>query len=78
MTVLGQAEKNSLRAFRFALELGHCSMQSACLKCADTVAKLPKSRATNFPQIDQTSRNLGSMSHPRRYRSRLRVHRRIT
>src|SRR5216684_917943 len=23
---------------------------------ADTVAKLPKSRATNFPQIDQTSR----------------------
>jgi hypothetical protein len=33
---LGQTEKHSVRAyvFRFALELGHCSMQSACLKCA--------------------------------------------
>src|SRR5712691_8220299 len=31
---LGQTEKNSARAhvFRFALELGHCSTQSACLK----------------------------------------------
>jgi hypothetical protein len=29
-------EKNSVRAyvFRFAPELGHCSVQSACLKCA--------------------------------------------
>src|SRR5229473_4779390 len=33
----GQTEKNSVRAyvFRFALELGHCSMQSACLKRAN-------------------------------------------
>jgi hypothetical protein len=32
----GQTEKNSVRAyvFRFALELGHCSTQSACLKGA--------------------------------------------
>ena len=31
---MGQTEKNSVRAyvFRFALELGHCSTQSACLK----------------------------------------------
>ena len=36
MSELGQTEKNSGRAyvFRFALELGHCSMQSACLKRA--------------------------------------------
>jgi hypothetical protein len=36
MSELGQTEKNSVRAyvFRFALELGHCSTQSACLKCA--------------------------------------------
>src|SRR6267378_7746494 len=34
MSVRGQTEKNSARAhvFRFALELGHCSTQSACLK----------------------------------------------
>src|ERR1700682_5685998 len=33
---LGQTEKNSVRAyvFRFGLELGHCSTQSACLKRA--------------------------------------------
>ncbi len=36
MSELGQTEKNSVRAyvFRFALKLGHCSMQSACLKGA--------------------------------------------
>jgi hypothetical protein len=35
-SVQGQTEKNSVRAyvFRFALELGHCSTQSACLKGA--------------------------------------------
>src|SRR5260370_891120 len=33
---MGQTEKNSVRAnvFRFAPKLGHCSMQSACLKGA--------------------------------------------
>jgi hypothetical protein len=33
---VGQTEKNSVRAyvFRFALELGRCSTQSACLKGA--------------------------------------------
>ena len=33
---MGQNENNSVRAyvFRFAFELGHCSMQSACLKRA--------------------------------------------
>src|SRR5258707_13832467 len=36
-SALGQIEKNSVRAyvFRFALELGHCSTQSACLKRAN-------------------------------------------
>jgi hypothetical protein len=36
MSESGQTEKNSVRAnvFRFALELGHCSTQSACLKGA--------------------------------------------
>jgi hypothetical protein len=35
-TAMGQTEKNSVRAnvFRFAPELGHCWMQSACLKRA--------------------------------------------
>src|ERR1700761_6206565 len=34
---LGQTEQNSVRAyvFRFALELGHCSIRSACLKRAN-------------------------------------------
>jgi hypothetical protein len=36
MSQMGQTEKNSVRAyvFRFALELGHCSMQSARRKRA--------------------------------------------
>src|ERR1700704_6021262 len=36
MSLLGQIEKNSLRAnvFRVTPESGHCSMQSACLKGA--------------------------------------------
>src|SRR5882762_3412640 len=36
MSASGQTEKNSVRAhvFRFALELGHCSTQLACLKRA--------------------------------------------
>ena len=38
MSQLGQTEKNSVRAnvFRVAPESGHCSMQSACLKGANT------------------------------------------
>jgi hypothetical protein len=37
MSEMGQTEKNSVRAhvFRFALELGHCPTQSACLKRAN-------------------------------------------
>jgi len=37
MSLKGQTEKNSVRAhvFRFALELGHCSTQLACLKRAN-------------------------------------------
>jgi hypothetical protein len=41
----GQTEKNSVRAyvFRFALELGHCSTQSACLKRANIGSREPHS-----------------------------------
>jgi hypothetical protein len=37
MSEMGQTEKKSVRAyvFRLALELGHCSTQSACLKRAN-------------------------------------------
>jgi hypothetical protein len=37
MSLMGQTEKNSIRAygFRFALKLGHCSTRSACLKGAN-------------------------------------------
>jgi hypothetical protein len=33
-SAMGQTEKNSVRAyvFRFALDLGHCSTRSPCLK----------------------------------------------
>src|SRR6266851_620424 len=43
MSQLGQTEKNSVRAyvFRFALELGHCSTQSACLKRANNGSRQP-------------------------------------
>jgi hypothetical protein len=37
MSLMGQTDKNSVRAyvFRFTLKLGHRSMQSACLKRAN-------------------------------------------
>src|SRR5205809_4013372 len=40
-TRLANLPPNSGRAyvFRFAPELGHCSMQSACLKCANNGSK---------------------------------------
>jgi hypothetical protein len=50
MSEMGQTEKNSVRAhvFRFALELGHCSTQSACLKRATSgLSRYKKSRRTN-------------------------------
>jgi len=45
MPEMGQTEKNSVRpnVFRFALELGHCSTQSACLNGASA---LNRCRAT--------------------------------
>ena len=43
MSLMGQTEKNSVRAyvFRFTLKLGHRSMQSPCLKRAKLRHKLP-------------------------------------
>jgi hypothetical protein len=34
--------------FRVTLESGHCSMQSACLKRADTVAKVVLQKVSKF------------------------------
>src|SRR5437588_751999 len=44
MSQLGQTEKNSVGAyvFRFALELGHCPTQSACLKRASSARLLSR------------------------------------
>src|SRR5258708_40187345 len=41
MSVSGQTEKNSVRAyvFRFTLKLGHCSMHSACPKSANRTSR---------------------------------------
>ena len=41
---MGLTEKNSVRAyvFRFALELGHCSMQSGCLKRATSGSEMAR------------------------------------
>src|SRR5258708_7122872 len=51
MSGLGQTEKNSVRAyvFRFALEPGHCSMQSACLKRANTGHLPPADHELTYP-----------------------------
>src|SRR6266851_4370020 len=75
MSQLGQTEKNSVRAyvFHFALELGHCSTQSACLKGADSVAKVPKGHEANFPPKNEISDNRRSMQPQTRCRNRLCV-----
>ena len=54
MTALGQTEKNSARAyvFRFALELGHRSTQSACLKGANNGYH-------TWPDIAECERQIG-------------------
>src|SRR5260221_437812 len=68
MSLLGQTEKNSARAnvFRVTPENGHCSIRSASLKSADSVAKVPNYLATDFSQkrrnkrqspIDMSSKN---------------------
>ena len=45
-SVVGQTEKNSVRAyvFRFALELGHCSVQSTCLKRTNAQSRCDRDR----------------------------------
>jgi hypothetical protein len=55
----------------------HIADAPACRKSADTVAKLPKCHAINFPQIDQTSRNCRPMSLPARYPQRIIWSRRL-
>jgi hypothetical protein len=47
-TAMGQTEKSSVRAydFRFVLELGHCSMQSALRICANTELTCPQQTAS--------------------------------
>ena len=58
-SAVGQAEKNSLRAyvFRFALELGHCSTQSACLKRVRDRHYSIASAARTVPRIRLTPRD---------------------
>jgi hypothetical protein len=48
-----QTEKNSVRAyvFRFALELGNCSMQSACLKRGHEQTHAPHLTNALFNQL---------------------------
>jgi hypothetical protein len=48
----GQTEKNSVRAyvFRFTLELGHCSMHSACLKGVNRVVFAIRRLFLVYPQ----------------------------
>src|SRR5207248_1331801 len=50
---------------------GHSGQRSARLLCADSVAKLQKWGATNFPQMDLTSHNCRLMPSPGRYRTHL-------
>src|SRR5271154_2902119 len=82
MSQLGQTEKNSARAyvFRFALELGHCSIQSACLKranngtrgarrtgnahCTVVIAGLPLTRHEGALRLLARKRNTAA-HHPR-------------
>src|SRR6202048_4837532 len=63
-SALGQTEKNSVRAyvFRFALELGHCSMQSACRK--------RPSRPGEFHPEPLTDPDLTLSRHPARAAAR--------
>jgi hypothetical protein len=46
------------------------AVHSRCPLWVDTVAKLPKCGAINFPQMDQTSHNRRPMQPPGHYRSR--------
>src|ERR1700716_157215 len=69
MSDQGQAEKNSVRAyvFRFALELGHCSTESACLKRANC----GHCRAAHCAVVgpEQGPRDVGSVAREEYYSS---------
>src|ERR1700682_6204276 len=72
MSEMGQTEKNSVRAyvFRFALELGHCSTQSACLKRAKNrtrgpcleASTLPMEKRPNLALVSRANGLLGTMT----------------
>jgi hypothetical protein len=61
MSESGQTEKNSVRAyvFRFALELGHRSTQSACLKRAKTGSGTMNVRKTRSRAVCTDNLNAG-------------------
>src|SRR5712664_3422458 len=72
MSAKGQTEKNSVRAhvFRFALELGHCSTQLACLKRARTGPHMPF-----YEESDATrAARLFRLAYGRRLRCLLKAH----
>ena len=50
-------ETRGPREVRFPPDSDHIADVPACRKSADSVAKLPKCRGFNFPEIDQTSHN---------------------
>jgi hypothetical protein len=57
---------------RQAVALADSSLkQRLCLLLADSVAKLPRGRAADFPRKDETSDNRRSMQPQTRYRNRL-------
>jgi hypothetical protein len=58
---------------RFGAHSGLKSDITVLPKSADSVAKLPKCRATNFPRKDEPSDNHRSMQPQTRYRNRLWV-----
>jgi len=65
-----QTEKNSLRAyvFRFALELGHCSLRSALrISCARGWVVFLRIQAHSVAAVRRRSARQLDWSHPRRY-----------
>jgi hypothetical protein len=56
---------------RFEAHYGLKSAIALGPKSADSVAKLPRCRATNFPREDETGDNRRSMQPQTRYRNRL-------
>jgi len=66
MSQLGQTEKNSMRVyvFRFALELGHWSMPSACLRGATSRHPGILAQLSHTPALLETACRLLEQANP--------------